>query len=96
MPDDAPAPSLRILKDPEVEAKTGLGSTQRRKLEDAGDFPSRVVLSDRRVGWLEHEVDAWIRARMEQRQQAAVTQALRVARMPPAGGHAIRRVLDSR
>src|SRR3954453_13172880 len=83
MSNDAPVPSLRILRAAEVEVRTGLGDAQRTKLERAGDFPARVALSERRVGWIESEIDAWIRNRMQRRMQAAVDTALRVARMPP-------------
>ena len=82
MSNDTPVPSLRILRAAEVEARTGLGDAQRAKLERAGDFPARVPLFERRVGWIEAEVETWIRGRMERRQQAAVASALRVARMP--------------
>ena len=33
------------------------------RLEVAGRFPQRVQLGEGRVGWLEGEVDEWIRSR---------------------------------
>lgn len=41
------------------------------KLESAGQFPKRIVLSPRRVAWLESEIDAWIEARREADQKAS-------------------------
>jgi prophage regulatory protein len=38
------------------------------RLERAGDFPERVTLSRRRVGWDLREVLAWDRARRSKRQ----------------------------
>lgn len=52
--------SLRILRMPEVEARTGLSAKTIRRLVAKGDFPPPIRLSRRTVGWLESEVDAWI------------------------------------
>ena len=52
--------SLRILRMPEVEARTGLSARTIRRLVARGDFPPPIRLSRRTVGWLESEVGAWI------------------------------------
>jgi prophage regulatory protein len=50
-----------IKRRPEVEAKTGLSrSTIYEKMKN-GTFPKPVKLGPRAVGWLETEVDAWIK-----------------------------------
>jgi prophage regulatory protein len=55
----------RYLRFDEVQRRTGLCRTTVWKYErkDPPDFPRRVVLGPRMVGWLETEVDAWIERR---------------------------------
>lgn len=57
-------PSPRILRLPDVLARTGLARETLRRLELAGTFPARIRLSARTVGWLESEVDHWVAARV--------------------------------
>ena len=55
---DAPA---RVLRLPRVQARTGLArSTIYVRVAD-GSFPQPIRLGARAVGWIESEVDAWIR-----------------------------------
>ena len=58
---DAPA---RILRFQQVRARTGLsrGTVYWRLAE--GAFPNPVQLGARAVGWVESEVDEWIRQRI--------------------------------
>jgi predicted DNA-binding transcriptional regulator AlpA len=46
---------------------------QVRRKEKAGDFPLHIPLSDRRIAWIEAEIDSWIeqRAAMRDTKQAA-------------------------
>ena len=37
------------------------------RMEKAGHFPKRVRLSQGRVGWIESEVDDWLKARVAER-----------------------------
>lgn len=37
------------------------------RLEKLGKFPRRIQLGENRVGWLISEIDAWISARVAQR-----------------------------
>jgi len=54
----------RFLRLPEVLARTGLSrSTIYVRLEQ-GRFPRPVSLGGRAVGWIEAEVDEWIRERI--------------------------------
>ena len=55
--------TLRIIRMRTLRAKIGLSVSTIRRFEIAGDFPQRIVLGPGSVGWLEHEVDDWIRAR---------------------------------
>ena len=55
---------VRFLRLPEVLARTGLSrSTIYVRLEQ-GRFPRPVSLGARAVGWIEAEVDEWMRARI--------------------------------
>ena len=54
---------IRIVRLPAVQARTGLGrSTIYVRLAE-GSFPKPVQLGARAVGWIEEEVDEWIRSR---------------------------------
>ena len=54
-------PPTRFLRRPEVTARTGLSrSTIQVRLAE-GRFPRPVSLGARAVGWIEEEVDEWIR-----------------------------------
>ena len=56
----------RFLRLPEVLERTGLSrSTIYVRLEQGG-FPRPVSLGARAVGWIESEVDEWIRQRIEE------------------------------
>ncbi len=50
----------RILRKPAVEQMTGLHEVTLWRRERSGDFPRRVQLGGRAVGWLESEVIAWL------------------------------------
>jgi prophage regulatory protein len=50
----------RILRLPEVCAVTGLGRSFIYQLQAAGNFPQRIKLGARAVGWLEDEVQKWL------------------------------------
>ncbi|WP_446719571.1 helix-turn-helix transcriptional regulator [Hydrogenophaga sp. OTU3427] len=54
----------------EVESLTGLKKSHVYGLIRLGSFPQRVVLSRRCVAFLEHEVLAWLDARVAERGQA--------------------------
>ena len=57
-------PPTRFLRRPEVTARTGLSrSTIKVRLAE-GRFPRPVSLGSRAVGWIEAEVDEWIRERI--------------------------------
>ena len=59
------SPSDRILRWPELHQKVGYSRSNVYYLTDQGDFPQSVKLGARAVGWLESEVNAWIRDRVE-------------------------------
>ena len=53
----------RILRRPEVEARTGLSRSTIYDWMKRGEFPKPVALGSRLVGWRESEIDAWLAAR---------------------------------
>lgn len=52
----------RILRHPEVTDRTKLGKTRIWQLEKQGKFPRRRQLGGRTVGWLESEIDEFLRS----------------------------------
>lgn len=58
-----PETTDRILRQPEVLARTGLSGATLRREEAAGRFPQRVQLSRRAVGWPLTAVLEWLRGR---------------------------------
>lgn len=64
--------NLKILRRPEVEATVGLSrSSIYAKMAD-GTFPQSIKLSQRSVGWLEHEVAEWLKNRVTASRQAVI------------------------
>ena len=53
----------RILRRPDVEARTGLSRSTIYDWMKRGDFPQPVALGARLVGWRERDVEAWLQAR---------------------------------
>ena len=58
---------MKILRLPEVKARTGLGHSSIYERIGAGTFPRQVKLGDRAVGWIETEIQAWQEARIAER-----------------------------
>ncbi|MER2520049.1 MAG: AlpA family transcriptional regulator [Bdellovibrionales bacterium] len=64
--DDSP-PALRVLRLPDVIARVGLKRASIYLHIGKGTFPGPISLGPRAVGWLEHEVEAWLAARVQMR-----------------------------
>lgn len=54
----------RLIRRKEVQAKTGLAASSIYALMKAGKFPKCLKLSERRVAWIESDVDDWISSRI--------------------------------
>ncbi len=67
-----PTENLRIIRRRELREKVGYSAAHIDRLEKAGDFPKRVVLGPGAVGWLESDVNSWIRARVAERDAEAI------------------------
>jgi prophage regulatory protein len=59
-----------ILRLPEVKGKTGLSRSSIYEKVQRSEFPQPVKLGERAVGWIEAEVDDWVRTRIEARDEA--------------------------
>ncbi len=62
----------RFLRLPEVIARTGLSRSTIYVRLDEGRFPRPVSLGGRAVGWIEAEVNEWIRERIEESRGAGM------------------------
>ena len=57
----------RIIREPERRLISGIPRAVWWRLEREGKVPRRVQISKRAVGWLESEIEAWLRERAEAR-----------------------------
>lgn len=57
----------RLLRRPEVEARTGFKRAHIYSLMKQGLFPRTVRLGVRAVGWDSREIDQWIAERLQER-----------------------------
>lgn len=53
----------RILRLPELIHIVGLSTSSIWRKELTGDFPKRIKLGPRAVGWLASEIEAWLQNR---------------------------------
>lgn len=58
---------LNILRLKDVIVKTGLSRSAIYKAINEGSFPKPIQLGTRSVGWLENELNDWIRVRVQKR-----------------------------
>jgi len=56
--------SVRMLRLPEVVNRTALSRSQIYRLIELGTFPRQIQLGERAAGWVEEEVDGWLRERI--------------------------------
>ena len=57
----------KILRWAELQPVLGLSRMTIYRMEKAGTFPKRIQINSGSVGWLEHEVEAWLADRMANR-----------------------------
>ena len=66
MPKHHPQPPVsarKLLRLPAVRERTALSRSTLYALERAGQFPRRVQIGPRAVGWYEDEIAHWIESR---------------------------------
>ena len=67
----------RLMRRPEVLARVGLSSSTLYEMIASGDFPAPIPIGRQAVGFLESEVEAWIKNRIEQRDSRTRKRAAR-------------------
>lgn len=78
----SPKAPIRILRLGQVIEVTGLGKTKIYELQAAGQFPMRVQITAHTVGWVEHEVQAWLTGRVATRSVPTVDSGRELLRQP--------------
>jgi prophage regulatory protein len=66
---DAAHAGQRILRLADVEAYSGLKYARIYELMAEGTFPRSVRLGPKAVGWVQSEIEAWVAARVAERDQ---------------------------
>lgn len=61
---------MRLIRPPEVYARTGLGRSRVYEEIARGEFPKPVRIGERAVAFVEAEVEDWIKARIAAREVA--------------------------
>ena len=59
--------TVGLMREEERKEMTGLSRVQWWRLEREGVVPRRVSLGKNSVGWLRHEIEAWIQERASMR-----------------------------
>ena len=62
-PEEFTVMSDRFIRAKEIYRKTGLSRSTIWRLEQQGDFPRRRLIAPHTVGWLETEVERWLKSR---------------------------------
>ena len=82
------AMSLKVLRRSAVEEKVGLKKSSIYQLMQDGLFPHPIPLAgSKSVGWLEDEIDAWLRARIALRDAMSTPDAVKRKRGRPRKVH---------
>jgi prophage regulatory protein len=71
--------SSSVLRLPEVQKRTGKKHASIYAAIAAGTFPAPIPLGPKAVGWLSEEIDAWIAARIAERDSGDVVRSLPLA-----------------
>lgn len=61
---------MALLRLPDVISRTGRSRSRIYSDLQTGSFPKPINIGPRAVAWLEDEIDAWIRARVAEREAA--------------------------
>jgi prophage regulatory protein len=62
---------MELWRRPKVEEKTGMGRSAIYAAMAQGRYPKPVRLGENSVAWIADEVEAWIKARVSERDEAA-------------------------
>jgi len=71
---------MKLLSYDDLKSRKGISYSliQLWRLEKTGKFPKRIALSVNRFGWLESEIDSWLKSKVAERdcRAAAVTESI--------------------
>lgn len=56
---------ITVLRLPAVKARTGLSRTTIYHLIEKGRFPSQFRLNVKAIGWVESEIEDWLKSRIK-------------------------------
>ena len=65
--------NVRLIRRKEVQTKTGLGASSIYAMMKNGEFPQCLNLSERRVAWIESDIDKWIAERVANHRATSAT-----------------------
>ena len=65
-----------ILRQKQVQARTGLSRSTIYLRVSEGRFPKPVSLGARAVGWVDAEVEAWLAGQIEQSRKSPVVRSI--------------------
>ena len=65
--------NVRLIRRKEVQAKTDLGASSIYAMMQQGTFPKAINISERRVAWIESDIDLWISERIESHKATIAT-----------------------
>ena len=63
--------AMKLLSKKQVREMVLYSPAHIARLEADGKFPKRVRIGSGRVGWVDQEVDDWLRARIAERDRAS-------------------------
>jgi prophage regulatory protein len=81
--------SVRMLRLPDVLKRTALSRSQIYRLIEQNDFPKQVRLGERAAGWVEEEVESWLRERIERSRAHAAASTRLMRSCSKSGGVAV-------
>lgn len=80
----ADKPNMEIIREAERRRLTGISRIQWWRYEKEGTAPIKLRLGPNTVGWLRHEIEAWVQARVDARAPGATElQSIRAAGARP-------------
>jgi prophage regulatory protein len=63
--------TIAILRLPAVKTRCGLSRSTIYAAIARGEFPKQVALGARSVGWIEADIEAWLRGRIDESRKSA-------------------------
>jgi prophage regulatory protein len=56
---------VRLLRFKQVRERVALSRSTIARLHRRGDFPRPIRITENTIGWAEHEIDSWLRRRID-------------------------------